>query len=153
MLRQKIHVFALLFAFILPSLALARAESYTFVETFPINFVTEGCEELIELSGQIHSVSHITFDNSGGFHLVTQTNPQGVTGVGLVTGSHYQGTGVERFNINGQVGEETTAVLSFKLIGRGPTDNYLVQQTFHITVNANGEVTAVADNSFVKCQG
>lgn len=136
-----------------PTAVRAAAETFTVVETFPINFVIQGCEEPIELSGQLHSVFHVTIDASGGVHVVGQTNPQGVTGIGLVTGTQYQGTGVSRFNFNMQAGEEFTSVDSFKIIGRGTTDNLLVQGTFHVTVNANGEVTAVVDNFFVKCQG
>ncbi len=157
MTRQRpIHVtlvLAMLLILAHPGWVSARAESFTVVETFPINFVIEGCEEPIKLSGQLHSVFHVTLDNQGGFHLVITTNPQGVTGVGLISGTTYQGTGVGRFNVNGKVGFETTRVDSFKIIGRGTADNNLVQATSHITVNANGEVTSTVDNFFIKCQG
>jgi hypothetical protein len=153
MLRSTVLVLAFLLVLTVPGVALAQAESFTEVEQFPINFIRGGCEEPIELSGTLHSVFHITTDDSGGVHVVSKTNPQGVTGVGLVTGTKYQGTGVTRSNFNGQVGSASTFVNSFKIIGQGTADNYLVQNSFHITVNANGEVTAVANNFFVKCQG
>jgi hypothetical protein len=136
-----------------PTAARAAATAITVVETFPINFVIPGCTEPIQLSGDLHTMFHITFDGNGGFHLVAENNPQGVTGIGLVTGTQYQGTGVGQFEVNGKIGSEVTAVSSFKIIGRGPTDNLLIQETLHTTVNANGEVTATVDNFFARCQG
>ncbi len=133
----------------------ARAETVTTVEQIPINFVTDGCGEPIELSGTLHVVSHVTVDAAGGLHFVSQSNPQGVTGRGLTSGTVYQGTGVGRFNENSTAGGtvEFTAVGSFKIIGRGPTDNLLVQSVFHVTVNPAGTVTTEVDQFFVKCQG
>jgi hypothetical protein len=133
----------------------AQAKTVTTVEQIPINFVTDGCEEPIELSGTLHLVSHVTVDAAGGFHFVSQTNPQGVTGRGLISGTVYRGTGVGRFNENVTAGGtvEFTGVGSFKIIGRGPTDNLLVQAVFHVTVNPAGTVTTEVDQFFVKCQG
>ena len=153
MLRYKVLALVMLLTFALPASALAQAVSYTIVDTAPTNLVAGGCDEPVELTGELHSVFHLTVDDSGGFHLVTETNWQGVTGVGLVSGTQYRGVGVQRFNINGNVGEEFTSVDNFKLIGRGTTDNLLVQVTLHTTVNANGEVTTVVENAFIKCQG
>ena len=137
-----------------PPAAHAEATAFTVVETFPIPFdVTQGCAEPIQISGELHSVFHITVDGNGSFHLVAEGNWQGVTGIGLLTGTQYQGTDVSRFNVNGTLGFETTSVVSSRMIGRGSTDNLLLQGTFHITVNANGEVTAFVDNFFARCQG
>ncbi len=135
--------------------ASARAETVTTVEQIPINFVTPGCGEPIELSGTLHLVSHVTFDDAGGIHFVSQANPQGVTGVGLTSGTVYQGTGVGRGNFNLTAGGATefTFVGSFKIIGHGPTDNFLVQTVFHVTVNPDGTVTTVVEQFSVKCQG
>ncbi len=133
----------------------ARAETVTTVEQIPLNFVRFGCGELIELSGTLHIVSHVTFDAAGGLHFVSQTNPQGVTGIGLTSGTLYQGTGVGRFNINITAGGAVgfTAVSSFKIIGRAPPDNLLVQAIFHVTVNPDGTVTTVVQQFSVNCRG
>ena len=135
--------------------ALAEAFTVTTVEELPISFVTPGCGEPILLSGTLHLVTHVTLDADGGIHLVSEANPQGVTGLGLASGTIYQGTGVglSSFNSGGPLPLELTAVNSFKIIGRGPTDNLLVQGTFHVTVNAHGEVTSVVDHFRVRCQG
>ncbi len=42
---------------------------------------------------------------------------------------------------------------SFKIIGRGPTDNLLVQAVFHVTINPDGTVTSVVDQFSINCRG
>ncbi len=133
----------------------ARAATVTTVEQIPINFVTPGCGEPIELSGTLHLVSHVTFDAAGGAHFASEANPQGVTGRGLTSGTVYQGTGVGRSTLNFTAGGAAafTAVGSFKIIGRGPADNLLVQSVFHVTVNPDGTVTTVVDQFTSTCRG
>ncbi|MBI4420235.1 MAG: hypothetical protein HY560_05360, partial [Gemmatimonadetes bacterium] len=46
----------------------------------------------------------------------------------------------------------TTYVNNFRIIGEGSGNNLLVHATSHITVNANGELTAVVDNFSVECR-
>ena len=41
---------------------------------------------------------------------------------------------------------EETYINNFRIIGQDPDNNYLVHETFHVTVNANGELTAFVDN-------
>jgi len=43
-------------------------------------------------------------------------------------------------------------VNNFYMIGQEPNNNFKVHETFHFTINANGEVTAFADNFSVTCQ-
>lgn len=90
----------------------------------------------------------------GGFHALIRNGPQGVTGVGQTTGNTYQGTGSA--HTVQYTGSSLPAVLtstrSFKLIGPGPGNNLLVQLVQHLTVNANGEVTAEVDFLRVTCQ-
>jgi hypothetical protein len=112
----------------------------------------EGSGELVDLSGTLHVLFHTTLDGSGGFHSKFHFQPQGVTGLGLTTGDVYQGTGVNQGQINGTVGEESTFVDNFRLIGHGPGNNFLLHETVHVTVNANGVVTALVSNFSVECR-
>ena len=41
---------------------------------------------------------------------------------------------------------------NFRIIGQGPGNNFLVHETFHVTINANGVVTATVDNFSVECK-
>src|SRR5215467_3765370 len=46
----------------------------------------------------------------------------------------------------------TTLVNNFRIIGQGTGNNFLVHETFHITVNADGTMTAFVDNFSVDCK-
>jgi hypothetical protein len=111
-----------------------------------------GAGEFVELTGTLHILFVTTIDDKGGFHSKFHFQPQGITGTGFTTGDKYQGTGVTQGSFNGKVGFETTFVNNFKIIGQGAGNNFLIHENFHVTVNANGEVTASVDNFSVKCK-
>jgi hypothetical protein len=143
---------------LLPTSALAAADSFTVSQNFPIDLVVfvpcaaGGPGEEVHLTGYLHDLFHITLTPSGSFRLVFHDNPQSVSGTGLMTGAKYQGTGVTRDSFGGRVGFEETFVNNFRIIGQGPGNNFLVHENFHITVNANGTVTAFHDNFSVECK-
>ncbi len=113
-----------------------------------------GAGEVVTLSGNLHllvsttvNANHISFD----MHI----QPQGISGVGSVTGNKYQGTGITRLSFEADVVAFPfiqTSVNNFKIIGQGPDNNFLVHENIHITVNANGTVTASVDNFSMSCQ-
>ncbi len=109
-------------------------------------------EEWIQLSGRLHTVFHVSYDALGGYHAQAHFQPQGVRGYGEESGIKYQGNGVTLESFNSKVGMQETFVNSFRLIGRGKGNNLLIQQTFHVAVNANGKVTALVDNSSIECR-
>ena len=111
-----------------------------------------GAGEYIQLSGTLHTLYHYTIDAKGGVHIKSHNQPQNLTGVGLTTGDKYQGTGVTQDESNTKIGQEYTYVNNFRMIGQGPGNNYLVHSTYHITINANGELTASVDNYTVDCK-
>ncbi len=111
-----------------------------------------GAGEFVQLSGTLHVLFVTTIDSRGGFHSKYHFQPQGVSGTGLTTGAKYQATGVTQGTFNGRVGFEQTFVNNFRIIGQGPGNNFMIHENFHITVNANGEVTAFVDNFSVKCR-
>jgi hypothetical protein len=111
-----------------------------------------GAGEWVDLSGTLHVVFHVTVDSDSGYHAKSHSQPQGVTGIGSITGAKYQGTGVTQDQFNGKVGSEYTFVNNFRIIGQGPGNNATVHQNVHVTVNANGEVTANVDNFRAECK-
>jgi hypothetical protein len=141
-----------------PAAIVAKAESFTASVKIPIDIVVfvpcanGGAGENVALSGTLHDLFHITLDGNGGFHSKFHVNPQGVSGIGETTGTKYQGTGVTQGTFNGQVGFETSFVNNFRIIGQGPGNNFLVHENFHVTINANGTVTAFVDNFRVECK-
>jgi hypothetical protein len=138
--------------------ALAKATTFTDNVRVPTEiFVFVPCArggagEFVQLSGTLHILFVTTIDDKGGFHSKFHFQPQGISGTGLITGDKYQATGVTQGTFNGKVGFEETFVNNFKIIGQGPGNNFLIHENFHITVNANGEVTALVDNFKVKCK-
>src|SRR5437870_11727085 len=47
---------------------------------------------------------------------------------------------------------EETFVNNFRIIGQARGNNFLIHENFHITINANGRVTAFVDNFSVDCR-
>jgi hypothetical protein len=84
-----------------------------------------------------------------GFHF----NSQGTTGAGLTSGATYHATGVTQgtTTIKAKGGISDTFVNSFKIIGEGSAPNFLQTDVFHLTVNANGDVTATVEKSMIRC--
>ena len=113
-----------------------------------------GAGEVVFLSGNLHSILHSTV-NGNNFKTTIHNQPQGISGLGLTTGDKYQGTGVTRETfggsfVNGQFSH--TFINNFRIIGQGRGNNSLIHQTFHVTFNANGELTASVDNFSSDCK-
>ena len=135
----------------------AAATSVTTSRIFQLDVVVfvpcanGGAGEEVALSGPIHDLFHLTFDGAGGVTLKVLDNRQNVSGTGLTTGTSYRGTGGTQAGDNVKVGETLTNVNTFQVIGQGPGNNFLVHDNFHVTVNADGTVTADHDNFSVDC--
>jgi len=110
-----------------------------------------GAGEVVDLSGPLQSLISFTINGnnvSSYFHF----QPQGISGTGETTGDKYQATGVtqESFKNSLQNGQANlTFVNNFRIIGQGPGNNFLVHETMHITINAEGAVTVSRDNFIV----
>ena len=147
---------------LIASLGVAQASAKATTFTDNVKIPTEifvfvpcaagGAGEFVTLSGSLHILFVTTIDSKGGFHSKFHFQPQGITGTGLTTGAKYQATGVTQGSFNGKVGFTQTFVNNFRIIGKGPGNNFMIHENFHITVNANGEVTAFVDNFSVKCK-
>ncbi len=110
--------------------------------------------ESVALSGDLHILIHQTV-NGNNVVLKTHVQPQGISGVGLVSGDSYHSTGVTQETVAGSFKNGRfvdTFVNNFRIIGQGTGNNLLVHETFHLTVNANGDVTALVDNFSAECR-
>ena len=112
-----------------------------------------GAGEVVEVSGNLHIVTHITI-NGNNVSQKSHFQPQGAGGVGLTTGDTYNAVGVtqdqSKFSLqNGQA--EFTSVNNFRLIGQGQAANFQVHQLVHTTINANGDATSTVSNSSIEC--
>ena len=113
-----------------------------------------GAGETAFLSGPLHVLTTFTIGNNS-ISGKTHFQPQGISGTGDITGTKYQATGLTEDNfkgsfINGQF--QYTYVNNFRIIGQGAGNNYLVQNVFHQTINANGVLTSYVDNFSAACK-
>jgi hypothetical protein len=111
----------------------------------------DGAGETVDLSGTLHVVLHMTTDGHGGVHIREHFNPQGVSGYGQTTGGKYQATGVTVEQLNATIGVQSTFINNFRVIGPGRGNDFIVHENFHVTVNANGTVTANVGNTTTSC--
>jgi hypothetical protein len=103
--------------------------------------------EIVEISGTIHMVNQIQADGS----VMGNFNYLNVSGVGLTSGNTYQANAVDHVRLSAPFPSSITSVRSFLLISRGSSSNLLVTILYHVTVNANGEVTISIDDLNTQC--
>jgi hypothetical protein len=153
MLRRLI----ILLAVVASGLLAATSASATAVtERLPFDFVLapeEGCGEAIHLSGTLLTEFSFTETSNGNVEIGFHFNPQGITGVGLTSGATYHATGetLGTTTIRANGGISDTFVNNFKIIGEGRAPNFLETDVIHLTVNAQGEVTASVEQSMIRC--
>ena len=113
-----------------------------------------GVGEDVELTGRLHVLVHATLASDSNFVFKEHFQPQGVAGIGSVTGDTYHGTGATQdLTHYGRVGQQTfTFVNNFRIIGQKTGNNVLLHEVAHFTVNANGTVTASFDKLTAECK-
>ena len=156
MMRISLLLIVILMATLLgASPASAAAETITILnERFLVDIEVVPCagaEEIIRLSGYVHSLLRVTSDGAGGFHVIGHHNYSNVSGISS-TGVKYQAVGIRRTNVNGKVGMQFNIIDKFTVIGQGPDNNSVFYETFHFTVNANGTITASHDDFRMECK-
>jgi hypothetical protein len=134
--------------------AAAQASVITDNQTVPIDFIATACNgETVTISGESHVVVHATNTPGGTSNFVThiQFHLSGVSASGVRynanetvnTTSTSGGNGSTTFNSVGQL----------NLISQGNEDNLVIRTTSHVTVNANGEITATSFEFTTDCNG
>jgi hypothetical protein len=109
-------------------------------------------ESVTITSGTFQIVTHETATSSGGFHLNVAGNAQGVKGVGT-GGASYQAPGGFWVEMNATPGAQvSTEVGVLNLIGQGTTPDFRQGGVLHVTVDANGNVTASIDRQVETCR-
>ena len=153
MLRRLIILFAVVASGLL---AVTAASATATTEKIPFDIVLapeEACGEAIHLSGTLLAQFTFTESSGGNVEIGFHFNPQGVTGVGLTSGATYHATGetLGTTTIKAKGGISDTFVNNFKIIGEGRAPNFLETDVIHLTVNANGVVTATVEKSIIRC--
>jgi len=165
MKRVKIYAVTATWAMsmlLFPTIASASAITTTTNLQIPLNLTVlvpcanGGAGEMVDISGTLHVLLHFTMSNSGRVTLKEHFQPQGVSGTGQTTGDTYRATGVTQqtmtFDGNDGAPFEFTFINNFRIIGQGPGNNLLIHETVHVTINANGEITAFQNNISTECR-
>ena len=109
-----------------------------------------GLGEEVIVTGRLHETFHVTSTARGNAQIKLHSQPQGVKGVGAVTGMVWAGTGVTQeittARLEPQGGAVNTFVNNFRLIGPGPGNDLVLHHVRHFTINANGTVTVERGN-------
>jgi hypothetical protein len=137
-------------------LAATSASATAVTEKIPFDTVLapeEACGEAIHLSGTLLAEFSFTESSGGNVEIGFHFNPQGITGVGLASGTTYHATGetLGTTTVRANGGISDTFVNNFKIIGEGRAQNFLETDIVHLTVNANGVVTANVEKSMIRC--
>ena len=135
------------------AIALTSNQFVPFSQAVFVPCAAGGAGEIVLVEGTLHLQDHITI-NDNHATIKTHAQPQGATGVGLVTGDTYNATGVTQEQdsiplINNAF--EFSFINNFRLIGPGPNNNLQVHQNVHVTITPNGDLTTVVDNTSVDC--
>jgi hypothetical protein len=117
-------------------------------EPFTTEYLNPCNGEVIEFAGFLHSLAAVTADGSGGFHVVSRYNLT-VHGVGQTTGAAYIGNeaSTDVFGVKPPYPARETFTLHTNVIGQGQAPDFRQHVTFHVTINAKGELT-VSINKF-----
>ena len=124
-----------------------------FASTVLVTCANGGAGELVDITGTLHVVQHGTVADNGSHGGFAHSQLQWAKGVGQSTGDVYQTGGVTQIVEFDALGPQmiTTTADNVLLIGPGPGNNRRVHMTIHLTVNANGEVTADVNIVEVTC--
>lgn len=111
--------------------------------------------EIVVFTGDQHLVFDQTSTSNGHLSTMLHWNAENVIGVGQYTGFQYRATGVTQDHLvsNAPLPYTETMTNSYHIIGQGQATNMDLHETTHVTVNADGTVTAwVTDYNF-QCHG
>jgi hypothetical protein len=140
---------------------LAQGESYMDIERVPIvpSLWNPCAGEEIRLEGYLQFVSHTTVDDNWVIHSQMHVTPQNVVGEGLSTGAEYRFSGVVNIDENFHwLPESDTSAETFTLIdqhrfiAKGVSENTVMQESIHFTIDANGELTVLRHDEKLICQ-
>lgn len=136
--------------------ARAQATTVTSDASFPFTETAVTCDDVyVTLTGKMHVLAHVTTDAQGGRHATLQINTEEVKGTDAA-GNKYVSSATNNDSLNeaGMAGSQSehTITTKFLLIGKGNLPDLLVKTTMHITINAEGEMTAEVTNVVAQCR-
>jgi hypothetical protein len=103
-------------------------------------------------SGTMTTCVQAVFDASGGKHAVVQVQGMGF-GVGSSSQYVFHINALSSIQLPSSSTDVVTALASAALIAQGSAPNEVADVLLHVTVDANGNPTAMVDKMSMHCQG
>ena len=154
-MRRNLVGLVLVVALSLIGAALAQAEVQQNLKVDDAGSTVNPCNgEQVDYTGVAHVLVTFTV-NGNNISGKTMVQDAGYSGVGQTTGAKYRrnGTSQQKFQGSLQNGKFTTTFNnSFQWIAQGDVPNFVVHDVVHLTINANGEVTADFVKGSVECK-
>jgi hypothetical protein len=132
----------------------ASAQGTTTTTKFTFDELLTICNgDTVHLQGTLLGIFSETQTPTGGEIVAFHFQPQGVTGIDLVTGTVFHATGLTRdlTTTFPPGGGTETFINRFHIQATGGAQSYLSTETFHITVTPDGTVAAFLDKVFTTC--
>ncbi|HEY6745429.1 MAG TPA: hypothetical protein VI357_06875 [Mycobacteriales bacterium] len=115
-----------------------------------------GLGEEVLVEGTAHVVVFQSTDANGGTHFVLRANYDSLVGTGLTSGTTYHAVateGTSTYDFDPFVGPPylLTNTRQVRFVGQGPDNDFSIRETVHVTVNAQGEVSAEHSSFEINC--
>jgi hypothetical protein len=126
---------------------------FSYVLDFDAPLLNECTGEVVDFSGAMKFNDLAVVDGRGGAHFSSEVVYQGITGVGLDTGTEFQLVGHSSAIANGDFVDWTEYSVNneFWMIGHGTGENLAASYQTHVTFTPDGETTAQIENFRVGC--
>lgn len=134
----------------------ANSKPVMFTRNFEGETRTVPCrDEKAEITRGIQHVRlHTTVDADGGFHLDGSAHwDRQIVAVGVESGIEWSGQGTKMLahSVRGRFPQTTTLTDNTTLTSNGDTENIKLRNRFHVTINSNGDVTALRNEAILEC--
>lgn len=120
-------------------------------EKFAFDGTFHTCDEEVQFQGNIHALESITSDRNGGYHVKIQWSYVNVKGVGLTSSTNYILKASDTTVNNIKAGTTLTGRFTSHAIALGPSSDFLIYGTYHITVDSDGSVVTEVTHLNASC--
>ena len=116
----------------------------------PFAFDVPTCDEVVQITGVFHVVIASTASPSGNTSDRFHINAKGI-GIGATSGATYQWNDAINQTVNFRGEQPVIAAAQTTLVGQGGVSDIRFRARFHVTVNANGDLTVLIDEFEAIC--
>lgn len=110
--------------------------------------------EIVVFTGDQHLVFDQVTTSNGHLSMMLHWNPENVTGIGQYTGFEYRALGVTQDHVvsGAPLPYTETTTNEYTIVGKGQATNMTLHEVVHVTVDANGYVSAWVTDYSLSCK-